>query len=71
MNTDKVLKKKFENNLDRNSITNSIAIKVLGSEITLQGMVNSYDEKIKIESIAWNTFGINAVNNELSIYNEN
>lgn len=71
MNADRVLKEKFENNLDRNSITNSIAIKVLGSEITLQGIVNSYDEKIKIESIAWNTSGINAVNNELSIYNEN
>lgn len=71
MSSSKVLKEKFENNLDRNSITNTIAIIVLDSEITLQGIVNSYDEKNKIESIAWNTFGIHSVNNELSIYNEN
>ena len=70
MNNNEILKEKFENNLDSNSMTNNIAIKVLDSEITLQGIVNSCNEKDKIESIAWNTIGVNSVNNELSIVNE-
>lgn len=70
MNNNEILKEKFENNLDSNSMTTNIAIIVLDSEITLQGIVNSYNEKDKIESIAWNTIGVNSVNNELSIFNE-
>jgi osmotically-inducible protein OsmY len=70
MNSNEILKEKFENNLDANYITNNIEINVLDSEVTLQGIVNSYDEKDKIETIAWDTFGVNSVNNELSIYNE-
>jgi osmotically-inducible protein OsmY len=70
MNNNDILKEKFENNLDSHSMTNNIAIMVLDSEITLQGVVNNYDEKDKIESIAWNTIGVNSVNNELSIINE-
>ena len=70
MNKNEILKEKFENNLDSNSMTNNIAINVLDSEITLQGIVNSYKEKDKIEEIAWNTNGVISVNNELSIYNE-
>lgn len=70
MNNNEIFKEKFENNLDSNSMTNNIAIKVLDSEITLQVIVNSYNEKDKIESIAWNTIGVNSVNNELSIVNE-
>ena len=71
MNENLILKEKFENNLDSNYIINNIEINVLGSEVTLQGIVNSYDEKNKIESIAWNTIGVISVNNELSVFNEN
>ncbi len=70
MNSNAILKEKFENNLDANSITNNIEINVLGSEVTLQGIVNSYDEKDKIEELAWNTIGVISVNNELAIENE-
>jgi osmotically-inducible protein OsmY len=70
MTTNLILKEKFENNLDAYAMTNNIAINVLGTEITLQGTVNSYDEKDKIEAIAWDTIGVNSVNNELSIYKE-
>lgn len=70
MNDNSILKEKLENNLDANYITNNIEINVLGSEVTFQGIVNSHDEKDKIESIAWDTIGVNSVNNELSIYTE-
>lgn len=70
MTTNRILKEKVENSLDANSITNNISINAIGTEITLQGIVNNYDEKDKIEEIAWNTFGVMSVNNELSIFNE-
>ncbi len=70
MNNNEILKEKFENSLDTFLSNNNISINVLGDEVTLQGIVNSYDEKEKIETIAWNTIGVNSVNNELSILNE-
>jgi osmotically-inducible protein OsmY len=70
MTTNQILKEKVENSLDTNSITNNILIYANGNEITLQGIVNNYDEKDKIEEITWNTFGVQSVNNELSILNE-
>ncbi len=70
MTTNHILKEKVENSLDSNSITNNILICANGNEITLQGKVNNYDEKDKIEEITWNTIGVLSVNNELSILNE-
>jgi osmotically-inducible protein OsmY len=70
MTTNQILKEKVENSLDTHLITNNISINAIGTEITLQGTVNNYDEKDKIEEITWNTFGVLSVNNELSICNE-
>jgi osmotically-inducible protein OsmY len=70
MEANQILKEKVENNLDANWVTNSISINVLGSEVTLQGVVKSYNEKDKIEAITWDTFGVVSVNNELCIDNE-
>ncbi|WP_310558434.1 BON domain-containing protein [Flavobacterium sp.] len=71
MEINQILKEKVENNLDTNLATHKIEIDVFGNEVTLKGIVKTYDEKDKIEEIAWNTFGVISVNNELSIENEN
>lgn len=65
------LKERIEKNLERSSIANNIIIDVLGDEVTLKGMVDSYDVKDKIEQIVLNFSEVKAVNNELAIYNEN
>ena len=70
MITDDILKEIVSNAIDTN-FNNNISISVLGQEVTLKGIVNSYDEKDKIEEIIWNTFGVVSVNNELAIDNEN
>lgn len=71
MEINQILKEKVENNLDTNLAIHKIEIDVFGNEVTLKGIVKTYDEKDKIEEIAWNTFGVISVNNELSIENEN
>ena len=70
MTTDDILKEIVSNSIDTN-FNNNISISVLGQEVTLKGIVNSYDEKDQIEEIIWNTVGVVSVNNELAIYNEN
>jgi osmotically-inducible protein OsmY len=70
MTTDNILKEIVSNIIDTN-FNNNISISVLGQEVTLKGIVKSYDEKDKIEQIIWNTFGVVSVNNELAINNEN
>ena len=70
MTTDDILKEIVSNAIDTN-FNNNISISVLGQEVTLKGIVNSYDEKDQIEEIIWNTFGVVSVNNELAIDNEN
>ncbi len=70
MDTNEILKEIISNYIDIN-FDNNISITVTGQEVTLQGIVNSYDEKDEIEEIAWNAFGVLSVNNELAIYNEN
>ncbi|WP_395057061.1 BON domain-containing protein [Flavobacterium sp.] len=70
MTTDDILKEKVSNIIDIN-FNNNISISVLGQEVTLKGIVKSYDEKDEIEEITWNTFGVVSVNNELAIDNEN
>ena len=71
MNSNSALKDRIEKNLEENSITNNIIIDVLGDEVTLKGIVDSYDVKDKIEQIVLNFLEVKAVNNELAIYNEN
>ena len=71
MNSNSALKERIEKNLKENSITNSIIIDVIGDEVTLKGIVDSYDVKDKIEQIVLNFSEVQAINNELAIYNEN
>ena len=71
MNSNSVLKERIEKNLEENSITNAIIIDVFGDEVTLKGIVDSYEIKDKIEQIVLNFSEVHAVNNELAIYNEN
>jgi len=71
MNSNSALKDRIEKNLEENSIVNTIIIDVLGDEVTLKGIVDSYDVKDKIEQIVLNFSEVKAVNNELAIYNEN
>ena len=69
MTTDDILKEIVSNTIDTN-FNNNISISVLGQEVTLKGIVKSYDEKDLIEEITWNTFGVVSVNNELAIDSE-
>lgn len=71
MNSNSELKDRIEKNLKENSITNNIIIDVLGDQVTLKGIVDSYDVKDKIEQIVLTFSEVQAVNNELAIYNEN
>jgi osmotically-inducible protein OsmY len=71
MEENPILQEKIENGVESTLKINNIYITVLGQNVTLKGIVNSYDEKDKVESIAWNTSGVLSVNNELSICNEN
>lgn len=70
---DLVEKKEIEKALARNWTINhdNIKVKVAANEVTLSGIVNSYYEKDEAERIAWNAPGVNSVNNELSLFNEN
>lgn len=69
MTTNEILKEIVSNCIDTN-FDNNIYINVLDQQVTLSGIVKTYDEKDKIEQLAWNTFGVIAVNNELAIRNE-
>ena len=71
MNSNSDLKDRIEKNLQENSITNTITIDVLGEEVTLKGIVDSYEIKDKIEQIVLRFSEVEAVNNELAIFNEN
>lgn len=71
MNLNSILKDKIEKNLIENSITNVITIHVVGDEVTLKGIVDSYEVKDKIEELVLHFSEVQSVNNELSIFNEN
>ena len=71
MNLNSILKDKIEKNLIENSITNMITIHVVGDEVTLKGIVDSYEVKDKIEELVLSLTEVQSVNNELSIFNEN
>jgi osmotically-inducible protein OsmY len=71
MEINEILKEKLENNLEVIFYNLNIFINVTESEVTLKGIVNSSIEKNKIETIVWNTYGVQYVNNELSICKDN
>jgi osmotically-inducible protein OsmY len=62
-------KEAIENAFNRNWVLNydSIYVDVSGCKVTLRGTVDSFYEKEEAERIAWNTLGVCAVNNELTI----
>jgi osmotically-inducible protein OsmY len=70
MTSDILLQLKIIQALHKNGITSSINIEVKNLEVTLKGLVNSYDIKDKIEQIIVQFTEIQAVNNELAILNE-
>ena len=70
MTSDILLQLKIIQALQKNGITSSINIEVKNLEVTLKGLVNSYDIKDKIEQIIVQFTEIQAVNNELAILNE-
>ena len=76
MNSNSILKDKIEIKLEEYSIRNAIIIiiiiiEVVGDEVSLKGIVDSYEVKDKIEQIILNFSEVQSVNNELAIYNEN
>lgn len=70
MTSDILLQLKIIQALQKNGITSSINIGVKDKEVTLKGIVISYDVKDKIEQIIIQFTEIQAVNNELAIRNE-
>ena len=70
MNLNSILKDRIEKRLEESFITNTIIIDVLGDEVTLNGLVDSYDIKDEIEQIVLSFPEVQAVNNELAIFNE-
>jgi len=71
MSTNSILKERIENYLKENAITNSIIIDVFEDEVTLKGIVDSYEVKDKIEELVLCFSEVQSVNNELAIFNEN
>jgi osmotically-inducible protein OsmY len=71
MNFNTVLRDKLANKLKENLITDNIIIEVIGNEVSLKGIVTSYEVKDKIEQLIVSFSEVQAVNNELAIFNEN
>lgn len=71
MSSNSILKERIQNYLKENAITNSIIIDVFGDEVTLKGIVDSYEVKDKIEELVLCFSEVQSVNNELAIFNEN
>ncbi|WP_329805287.1 BON domain-containing protein [Flavobacterium facile] len=71
MNFNTVLRDKLANKLKENLIIENIIIEVIGNEVSLKGIVTSYEVKDKIEQLIVSFSEVQAVNNELAIFNEN
>lgn len=71
MNFNTILRDKLTNKLKENLITDNIKIEVIGNEVSLKGIVTSYEVKDKIEQLIVSFSEVQAVNNELAIFNEN
>lgn len=71
MNFNTILRDKLINKLKENLIIDNIIIEVIGNEVSLKGVVTSYEVKDKIEQLIISFSEVQAVNNELTIFNEN
>ncbi len=71
MNFNTILRDKLVNKLKENLIIDNIIIEVIGNEVSLKGVVTSYEVKDKIEQLIISFSEVQAVNNELAIFNEN
>lgn len=71
MNFNTILRDKLANKLKENLIIDNIIIEVIGNEVSLKGVVTSYEVKDKIEQLIISFSEVQAVNNELAIFNEN
>ena len=65
MNENGILQEKIENTIDSNF--SNIKVDVYDYSVTIKGTVGSFEEKAAIENMTRNTFGVEFVNNELSI----
>ena len=71
MNFNTILRDKLANKLKENLKISNIIIEVFGNEVSLKGIVDSYDVKDKIEQLIVSFTEVESVNNELAIFNEN
>ena len=71
MNFNTILRDKLANKLKENLIIDNIIIEVIGNEVSLKGIVDSYEIKDKIEQLIVSFTEVESVNNELAIFNEN
>jgi osmotically-inducible protein OsmY len=49
------------------NVGDSIVVRILGSDVTLSGTVNSWHEKGMAENVAWSVPGVSHVNNNISV----
>ncbi|MBP6754537.1 MAG: BON domain-containing protein [Bacteroidia bacterium] len=57
--------------LKEKGITETIKIEIKGNEVSLKGMVHSYEAKDEIEQLIVQFKEVTSVNNELALLNEN
>jgi len=65
------LQHKISTKLKENGITETIEIEIKGNEVSLKGMVHTYEVKDKIERLIIQLKEVAFVNNELALINEN
>lgn len=70
MNENSILQEKIENVIESKFNICNINVTVTGQSVTLNGLVNTDEEKEKVENIAWNTVGVISVNNLLAVKRE-
>lgn len=71
MNFNTILRDKLANKLKENLKISNIIIEVTDKEVSLKGIVASYEIKDEIEQLMISCSEVQAVNNELAIFNEN
>jgi osmotically-inducible protein OsmY len=71
MQSETQLQHKISTKLRENGITETIEIEIKGNEVSLKGMVDSYEVKDKIEQLIVQFNEVAFVNNELALINEN
>ncbi len=71
MNFNTILRDKLANKLKENLKISNIIIEVTNKEVSLKGIVASYEIKDEIEQLIISCSEVQAVNNELAIFNEN